>query len=406
MTTSRSAITCACATRTATPSTWYSTPATASTSTSPASEFLRAALPGMRHAMDGTFECQTVRQVVEWKRPARFDDVLEISVRTPRVGTTSFVLQLRHPPCRRGGRAGHQRDGLRPRRPQDLDEARDRAAHARRSRSRRRRHDRRPRGLFALNLLPVIPEFAQRISGTREHCIARDPGSRLSASCRRHACSMTRYGRDDSCAMLVPMFTGIITDIGELVERREGRFAIRCGYQAEGIAIGASIACDGACLTATDIRSVGNGCVFTVDVSNETLSRTTLGDWRPGARINLERALEGRRRAGRAYRVGPRGRRRPHRRVARRRQLAALHRRGARGVRRLPGAQGIRRAGRHLAHRQRGCAKPIWHQYRSPHLDPHHLGREKARRQGQPGGRRLCPLRGAGHGAAGRERRA
>ena len=103
---------------------------------------------------------------------------------------------------------------------------------------------------------------------------------------------MTRYGRDDSCAMLVPMFTGIITDIGELVDRREGRFAIRCGYQAEGIAIGASIACDGACLTATDIRSVDNGCVFTVDVSNETLSRTTLGDWRPGARINLERALK------------------------------------------------------------------------------------------------------------------
>ena len=103
---------------------------------------------------------------------------------------------------------------------------------------------------------------------------------------------MTRSGRDDSCAMLFPMFTGIVTDIGELVDRREGRFAIRCGYQAEGIAIGASIACDGTCLTATDIRSADNGCVFTVDVSNETLSRTTLGDWRPGARINLERALK------------------------------------------------------------------------------------------------------------------
>ena len=88
------------------------------------------------------------------------------------------------------------------------------------------------------------------------------------------------------------MFTGIITDIGELVESREGRFAIRCGYQAEGIAIGASIACDGACLTATEIRPADSGCVFTVDVSNETLSRTTLGDWRPGARINLERALK------------------------------------------------------------------------------------------------------------------
>ena len=57
-------------------------------------EFLRAALPGRRDAMDGTFESQTVRQVVEWRRPARFDDVLEISVRTTRVGTTSFVLQF------------------------------------------------------------------------------------------------------------------------------------------------------------------------------------------------------------------------------------------------------------------------------------------------------------------------
>ena len=88
------------------------------------------------------------------------------------------------------------------------------------------------------------------------------------------------------------MFTGIITDIGELVERREGRFAIRCSYKAEGIAIGASIACDGACLTATAIAPEGSGSIFAVDVSNETLSRTTLGEWRPGRRINLERALK------------------------------------------------------------------------------------------------------------------
>ena len=209
---------------------------------------------------------------------------------------------------------------------------------------------------------------------------------------------MTRYGRDDSCAMLLPMFTGIITDIGELVDRRDGRFAIRCGYQAEGIAIGASIACDGACLTATDIRSADNGCVFTVDVSNETLSRTTLGDWRPGARINLERALKagdelgGHIVSGHVDGVG---------------RIVGLRADGSSRrfivevpaeLGRLPGAQGIRRAGRHLAHRQRGYSKPIWHQYRPPHLDPHHLGREKARRPGQPGGRRLCPLRGAGHG--------
>jgi len=88
------------------------------------------------------------------------------------------------------------------------------------------------------------------------------------------------------------MFTGIITGIGEVTERRGGRFTIRCGYAAESIAIGASIACDGACLTAVQVAPAGTGCDFTVDVSNETLSRTTLGHWRPGRRVNLERALK------------------------------------------------------------------------------------------------------------------
>ena len=88
------------------------------------------------------------------------------------------------------------------------------------------------------------------------------------------------------------MFTGIITDIGELAGREGGRFTIRCGYPAGSIALGASIACDGACLTATEVAPAGGGCNFVVDVSNETLSRTTLGEWRPGQRLNLERALK------------------------------------------------------------------------------------------------------------------
>jgi riboflavin synthase len=87
------------------------------------------------------------------------------------------------------------------------------------------------------------------------------------------------------------MFTGIVTDIGEVARRDGGRFTIRCGYAADSIAIGASIACDGACLTAIEVAVAGAGSAFTVDVSNETLSRTTLGDWRPGRRVNLERAL-------------------------------------------------------------------------------------------------------------------
>jgi acyl-CoA thioester hydrolase len=62
-------------------------------------EFLRAALPRPSDAFDGTFEVQTVRQLIEWKAPARFDDVLEISMRASRIGTTSFTLtaELRRP---------------------------------------------------------------------------------------------------------------------------------------------------------------------------------------------------------------------------------------------------------------------------------------------------------------------
>jgi acyl-CoA thioester hydrolase len=55
-------------------------------------EFLRAALPRPQDAFDGTFEIQTVRQVIEWTAPARFDDVLEISMRASRLGTTSLTL--------------------------------------------------------------------------------------------------------------------------------------------------------------------------------------------------------------------------------------------------------------------------------------------------------------------------
>jgi len=108
-------------------------------------------------------------------------------------------------------------------------------------------------------------------------------GSALRANALR-----TRQG---GCDILVCMFTGIITDIGELVGREDGRFTIRCGYEPGSIAVGASIACDGACLTATEVVPGHGGCSFRVDVSNETLARTTLGSWRVGQRINLERAL-------------------------------------------------------------------------------------------------------------------
>ena len=89
------------------------------------------------------------------------------------------------------------------------------------------------------------------------------------------------------------MFTGLISDVGEVIDRAGGVFTIECGYGPESIALGASIACDGVCLTATSVApsAVGSGSRFTVDVSNETLSKTTLDTWRPGRAVNLERPL-------------------------------------------------------------------------------------------------------------------
>ncbi|MDP8914074.1 MAG: riboflavin synthase [Pseudomonadota bacterium] len=86
------------------------------------------------------------------------------------------------------------------------------------------------------------------------------------------------------------MFTGIITDIGriEAAEARgDLRLRISCGYSMADVALGASIACSGACLTVVD---KGENW-FAVDVSAETQSRTASGMWREGERLNLERAL-------------------------------------------------------------------------------------------------------------------
>ncbi len=86
------------------------------------------------------------------------------------------------------------------------------------------------------------------------------------------------------------MFTGIITDLGRVraVEwETGGRVAIETALDTESLAIGASFACSGVCLTVVD-RGPG---WFAVDVSQETRSCTTLGGWRVGTQVNLERAL-------------------------------------------------------------------------------------------------------------------
>jgi riboflavin synthase len=87
------------------------------------------------------------------------------------------------------------------------------------------------------------------------------------------------------------MFTGIITDLGRVRSIAPGgvtRIVLETGYDTAGIAMGASIACSGACLSVVD---KGPGW-FAVDASAETLARTTIGSWKPGTPVNLERPLK------------------------------------------------------------------------------------------------------------------
>lgn len=88
------------------------------------------------------------------------------------------------------------------------------------------------------------------------------------------------------------MFTGIITTMGTITrvdtERGDRRFVIQTPWNMEDVKIGASIACSGCCLTAVEKA----GQSFTVDVSSESLSKTNLGSWTEGSRINLESSLK------------------------------------------------------------------------------------------------------------------
>ena len=87
------------------------------------------------------------------------------------------------------------------------------------------------------------------------------------------------------------MFTGIVTDIGrvrQIEKRGDTRVVLETAYDTATIDLGASIACDGVCLT---VVAIGPDW-FAVDASAETFSVTGLGDWTEGRRINLERALK------------------------------------------------------------------------------------------------------------------
>jgi riboflavin synthase len=88
------------------------------------------------------------------------------------------------------------------------------------------------------------------------------------------------------------MFTGIVTDIGEVREARHGNggltLTIATAYDTEAIALGASVGCSGVCLTVV-AKEPG---LFTAEASAETLACSTLGDWGKGTRINLEQAMK------------------------------------------------------------------------------------------------------------------
>ena len=93
------------------------------------------------------------------------------------------------------------------------------------------------------------------------------------------------------------MFTGIVTDVGEVIAveaRAQGlhhRLKLACAFDRASIVDGASIACNGVCMTVVG-SGVENGRTwFAVDAAAETLKVTTVGRWRDGTRINLERAL-------------------------------------------------------------------------------------------------------------------
>jgi riboflavin synthase len=92
------------------------------------------------------------------------------------------------------------------------------------------------------------------------------------------------------------MFTGLVSDVGEVVRVDVGaklnHLRIACSYAAETIAPGASIDCGGACLTVVACGESGNRTWFDVDVGAETLARTTARHWKIGTRLNLERPLK------------------------------------------------------------------------------------------------------------------
>jgi len=91
------------------------------------------------------------------------------------------------------------------------------------------------------------------------------------------------------------MFTGIVTAVGAISQTRKTgdlRAVIACPFDPAGIAMGASIACSGVCLTVVDKGGSAGDAWFAVDISDESVARTVPGRWETGTRLNLEPALK------------------------------------------------------------------------------------------------------------------
>src|SRR5580698_3789842 len=92
------------------------------------------------------------------------------------------------------------------------------------------------------------------------------------------------------------MFTGINSDVGQIIDITPSgelnRLRIATAYDAGTIALGASIANSGACLTVVGVEPRGEGSALAFDLGAETLAVTTLGQWRAGGSVNLERSLK------------------------------------------------------------------------------------------------------------------
>jgi riboflavin synthase len=195
------------------------------------------------------------------------------------------------------------------------------------------------------------------------------------------------------------MFTGIVTDIGEVlgVKARADnlhRLKIACSYPRLGIADGASIACSGVCLTVVGAGEEDGRTWFAADAAAETLRLTTAGTWRHGSRLNLERALKigdelgGHLVLGHVDGVAE---------VVTRDELPEM----ARLAFRAPAALSrLGRARRGVAHGQRGRGRHVRGAGDPAHAAGDDVRRAARRRQGQSRGRSVGALRGAADGRA------